>query len=522
MSTLDSFFHVRGRGESQTVAGQPRFFRGHAIPRGARALADGIFAGWEWDGRRLGVRNDRYGASPFFYWHDDQQFCVSPSILALIERGAPTAIDEAGLAAFLRLGFFLGDDTPFAAIRAVPPGSLLEWSNGTLRATGGRPRTKVNCATRDAAVDGFVTLFREAIARRPPDGRGTYVPLSSGRDSRHILFELCARGHRPQCVTIPRYPPRPGEDERVAPLVARAVGVPHSELRQNPSRFSTELQKNWATHLCADEHAWYLEMIATLGTTPTVVYDGLGGALSVANRFHSRDSLALVEAGKTRELADRLLTAYSVYTEAYLQRVLRPEAAVALSRAKAVERFATELDGHVDAPDPIKSFNFWNRIRRELALVPYGMMKHVATVYSPYLDHDLYDFLMGMPATAMAPQLASDDKSFHTEAIHRAFPQYRDLPFESKQAPRLDAGPHNARFAAEASRFILRHAHLQRRLVNRRFVLPRALYARGGTRFGQSRPWFASLCLYLTQLEMASERRLPSTIDIIEQRVQAA
>ena len=270
MPTLDAFFHVRGRDESQTTSGEPRFFRGHVIPRGVQAVPDGIFASWEWDGRRLGVRNDRYGASPLFYWHDDQQFAVSPSILVLIERGAPTTIDEPGLAAFLRLGFFLGDDTPFAAIKAVPPGSLLEWCNGTLRVNGGRPRTKVNRVTRDAALDGFVTLFRAAIARRPPAGAGTYVTLSSGRDSRHILFELCARGSRPQCVTIPRYPPRPGEDERVAPLVARAVDVPHTELRQNPSRFSTELQKNWATHLCADEHAWFVEMIATLGTAPTV------------------------------------------------------------------------------------------------------------------------------------------------------------------------------------------------------------------------------------------------------------
>jgi asparagine synthase (glutamine-hydrolysing) len=202
--------------------------------------------------------------------------------------------------------------------------------------------------------------------------------------------------------------------------------------------------------------------------------------------------------------------------------VLRPSAIAALSRERAVERFGAELDGHVDAPDPIKSFNFWNRIRRELALVPYGMMKHVPTVYTPYLDHELYDFLMGMPATVMCPQLAAGDKSFHTEAIHRAFPQHRDLPFENKQAPKLDAGPHNVRYAMEASRFILRHAHDQRRLVNRRFVLPRALYASRSATFGRSRPWFAGLCLYLTQLEMAAERRLPATIDIIERQAHAA
>jgi hypothetical protein len=29
---------------------------------------------------------------------------------------------------FLRLGFFLSEDTPFAAIRALPPGGKLIWS----------------------------------------------------------------------------------------------------------------------------------------------------------------------------------------------------------------------------------------------------------------------------------------------------------------------------------------------------------------------------------------------------------
>lgn len=509
---LDSSLHVRLRDGAAEVTGDRQFFRGHTLPR-AGGAPDGVFASWEWDGSRVAVRNDRYGVSPLFYWSDRQQFMVSPSILPLIELGAPTAIDGPALATFLRLGFFLGDDTPFAAIRAIPPNSVLEWRDGTLTVSGAPPRVKLNPATRDQAIDGFVTLFRDAIRRRPPDGDGIFVPLSGGRDSRHILFELCALGARPRCVTIPRYPPRPGEDERVAPLVAAAAGVPHSLLTQTPSACSVEIKKNWATHLCADEHAWYLEMIVQLGSRPRVLYDGLGGALSVPSRFLSRDSLALVEAGRTRELAERLLAAYSIHTESYLERVLRPDVYASVSRERAIERFAEELGKHVDAPDPIKSFNYWNRIRRELALVPYGMMRHVPYVYTPYLDHDLYDFLMGMPATVMSPDLAAGDKSFHTEAIHRAFPQHRQVPFEDKQAQKLDARAHNRRFAADAGRFLVQHLHTGASLLNRSYVLPRALYAATTGSFGERRPWFASLTVYLRQLELAKAGRIPSTLD---------
>src|SRR3954471_18704546 len=112
---LDAVFHVRVRDGRTDVRGVPRFFRGHTLPRTAGA-PDGVFASWDWDGARVVVRDDRYGAAPLFYWSDRQQFMVSPSVLALIGHGAPTALDGAALAAFLRLGFFLGDDTPFTAI----------------------------------------------------------------------------------------------------------------------------------------------------------------------------------------------------------------------------------------------------------------------------------------------------------------------------------------------------------------------------------------------------------------------
>src|SRR5919107_3048282 len=177
---LDTAFHVRVREGRTDAKGEARFFRGHTLPRAA-GPPDGVFASWEWDGARLVVRNDRYGAAPLFYWSDPQQFMVSPSILALIEHGAPTELDGGALAAFLRLGFFLGDDTPFTAIRTVPPNSILEWQDGRLTISGGRPRAARNPATRDEAIDGFVTLFRQAIGRRRPENEDqTFVPLSGG------------------------------------------------------------------------------------------------------------------------------------------------------------------------------------------------------------------------------------------------------------------------------------------------------------------------------------------------------
>jgi asparagine synthetase B (glutamine-hydrolysing) len=72
--------------------------------------------GW----RRLTVQRDRFGVQPLFWNATPTSVRISPSIDALLAAGAPAELDDAAMAVFLRIGFFVGDDTPFAAIRALP------------------------------------------------------------------------------------------------------------------------------------------------------------------------------------------------------------------------------------------------------------------------------------------------------------------------------------------------------------------------------------------------------------------
>jgi asparagine synthase (glutamine-hydrolysing) len=492
------------------ASGLPHFFRGHRLGDGGGS-PDGIFAEWSWDGRRLTVRTDRYGASPLFYSHDGPHLSISPSLVKLVDSGAPTAFDEAALAVFLRLGFFLGDDTPFQSIRTVPPDGLLTWEQGTLTVSGGYRIVAPQRIARDAAIDGFIDLFRQSIRRRPPAEQDVIVPLSGGRDSRHILFELCESGQRPAyTVTIPRFAPRASEDERLAPIIAREAGVRHLLLTQTASRFGPELRKNWDTHLCADEHAWYASMVDELSGKAGTIYDGLGGALSVPNRFHSREGWRCFEAGRLRELAAALLGALSRSDEPFLMRVIREPYREALSFDRAVDHFAAELERHVAAPDPIKSFNFWNRIRRELALVPYAMMRAVPTVYTPYLDHDLYDFLSSLPIEVMTPAISSSDKSFHTEAVLRGYPRYAHIPFEDKAAPKRDARAIDAQFGAEAARYLLPRVGFGARLLNASYVMPRLLYGLARRRYRETTSWLPAVALYLSQLDAVARRDVAS------------
>ena len=100
---------------------------GHRIPGRDGLKSDGIFAKWDWDGERLVVRNDRYGLYPLYYFQNGNTIAVSPSLIRLLMEGALAELDHDALSVFLRIGFFIGEDTPFDSIRAVPPEARWEW-----------------------------------------------------------------------------------------------------------------------------------------------------------------------------------------------------------------------------------------------------------------------------------------------------------------------------------------------------------------------------------------------------------
>src|SRR5207244_9022442 len=107
-----------------------------------------------------------------------------------------------------------------------------------------------------------------------------------------------------------------------------------------------------------------------------------------------------------------------------------------LHREVALDRMTQELKRHSDAPNPVTSFFFWNRTRRKIATHSYRILARVGEVFSPYLDHDVFDLLSGLPPEVFL------DHTFHTEAIHRAYPRYAALPFAAKKEPRMLSADH--------------------------------------------------------------------------------
>src|SRR5262245_3243610 len=132
---------------------------GHRI-NGASASADGVFASWTWNGETLTVQNDRYGFFPLFYYVKDFEFGVSTNVSTLVAAGADAELNDAGIALYLRLGNFIGDDTPFRHIRCIPPNTTLVWDRNGVRLNGGyvAMSEEKSIARRDA-VHRYIELF---------------------------------------------------------------------------------------------------------------------------------------------------------------------------------------------------------------------------------------------------------------------------------------------------------------------------------------------------------------------------
>jgi asparagine synthetase B (glutamine-hydrolysing) len=418
------FLHLQYADGRTTARGFDACLLGQKLDLG-RAVPDGVFAEWTWDGATLTVRTDRYGIRPLYYWADERQIAVSPSLPRLLQEGAPTELDEPALAVFFRTGYYVGEDTPFRAIRALPPGASLTWTAGKLTLESGLTLPPLQPMSRDEAIDAYIPLLREAVRKRLPASQELVMPLSGGRDSRHLLFEIVAAGYRPTaCLTVHHHPPRTDDDVAFASQVAAALGLPHRIIDQVEPRLQAEFRKNLKTSFCSDEGTAFMALGDELGERAFSVFDGIGGDFLSDGRFVTDERLAHLRAGRTLDLANALL-----WSRPYLPTLLNDDLAPRLSRYVAARRLQREVERHLDAPNPIASYIFQNRCRREIATFATGFYGPNVEILCPYLDHEVFDFLISLPVEVFVPP------SFHAEAIQRAFPEHASIPFET---PRLE------------------------------------------------------------------------------------
>jgi asparagine synthetase B (glutamine-hydrolysing) len=482
-----SYCHIRFHDRQYSVHGTTSFHIGHSVENGAsRPL--GPYASWFWNDEQLVVRNDRYGLQPLYYYTRPNEICIGTSIDTLLRHGAPTELDEAALAVYLRLGSFLSTDTPFRCISAVPPDASIVWSKGTLDLRGGFATHPPVELSETSAIDAYIELFRQAVKRCLVKNKRIVLPLSGGRDSRHILLELCRCGHPPDmAVTIDL---RDYNDGEVGKQLARACGITHTVVPETEVSLPIylRLQRETSFNLSRQGIAFFA-LADYLRDGDDVMYDGIGGDILSAGLFLTKELLDAFECRRWNKAANMLLE-----TEGGdpLAGLLQPQQYRKLGLDVAIDRLGRELRRHQNAANPVGSFFFWNRTRRSIGSVPFCILtKERRLIFAPYLDDQLFDFLSAIPARLLL------DHQFHTRAILRAFPDTRTIPFAEKKVDLPGRHAEKFRFAWQLSMALSQRS----RYISKSYVLPRLVRAFIDPGDRQTIGWFGPTVAYIRSLE---------------------
>lgn len=408
------------------ASGLSHYRRGHDLSPGTeRDQSDGLRAEWSWDGRTLTAKTDEYGLHPIYYFHDGRRFAISTNPLKILAAGFASPVDFEALGLFLRMSNFFGSDTPWSKIKAMPPNATLTMSAEGLRVVGGPPPgpRAIEKITHEEALDGFVDRVAEAVRRRPPISTSWVHPLSGGRDSRHLLLELCKQGHRPkEAVTWAPFRGGGGREAQAAGDVARALGIPHTRVTPTRSFTSYEFDKNLDTGFCAPDHYLFIPLREYMCGRTECIYDGIAGDVLSQDSFMTIERRNMFAQGRFEELAlDHFRT--MGLSEASLRWLVGEDAYRRMPIEGSITKFVDSCRVFRDHPRGYTLWTFYTRTTRMVGLAPYHIFRDIATVYAPYLDRDVFEFMTAIPAEIVRTG------HFHDDAIARAYPEFASLPY---------------------------------------------------------------------------------------------
>lgn len=380
---------------------------------------NGMFAFALWDAhlRRLHLVRDRYGVKPIYYHWRDGKLAFASEVKGLLKAGVVDP--RLDLDAFVELMTFqniLSHRSLFADVLMVPPASILTVDADGMRVTSyweGLPEPEEGGTISEFAAETGI-LFEQAVERQLVADVEVASYLSGGLDTGSITAAAASRLGRLTtfCTgfdTAGAEGREAGFDERAdAAELARILGTHHHELVLD-SHDMEMVMPRLMLHLEEPRMSFSYPNYLTAGTASRwvkVVLSGAGGD-EIFGGYPWRYTFA-----SEPNFVDRFydywtrLMAPSVLSEA-LTPAVRGD--VDFERPRRVFDTILEPAAHLPRLDQSLYFEFRTFLHGLLVLEDKLSMAHSLETRVPFLDNDLVDYALTIPASRKLHGQSSKD-----------------------------------------------------------------------------------------------------------------
>lgn len=438
-----------------------------ALPR-----LNGMFAFALWEPRRrtLTLARDRFGIKPLFLWRQGSALAFASEVRALLVGGIPPRrqVDPQGLFELLDQKYVRPDGCLVKEVESLPPATVAEFSprGATFHRYWASPRPGLRVPPDE--VEGRAgELLARAVARQLVADVPVGVFLSGGIDSSTVAALAQQAAGRPMEAFTVSFAGHPAQDEApAARRAARHLGCSHHVLTVSPAQVALDLERlvrDLDTPL-GDATAvptWYVSRLARARVTVTLAGEGadelFGGYRR--QRWDARlDTLSGVARRALPVLARMGGRPLSGRAQARL--ALPPSLARYLdwSRLFPSQLLAAVWGDGVEPPSPAgegEEAEFATRRAEDplaarlwadtvrflpgdlLPKVDRMSMAHGLEVRVPYLDCELSDFLLALPAKVRVGRCG--DKRLLRRVARRWLP--RTVTRRRKQGFDVPIGP---------------------------------------------------------------------------------
>lgn len=201
-------------------------------------LLRGMFAIaiWDQNSNELHLFRDRLGKKPLLYSHGKGEFLFASEARALLSAGVDRSPDLASIIEVAQFGYTNAPNTGFSAIKSVPPGSVLTYTQGEVKISRyWTPRSNLlNNLDEESALELLEDKLREAVRIRLVSERPLGSFLSGGIDSTLVTYYMTQlHSQRIDTFTI-GFQDRRYDESRFASPIAKFLGTNHNELIVHP------------------------------------------------------------------------------------------------------------------------------------------------------------------------------------------------------------------------------------------------------------------------------------------------